>query len=113
MTTINIVQHQENNTHFSFTLMPLFNRVRSNINLTPVSALVTQIMPGFSISFFTLSPKKLNYVLTPDRYVGLPEDEEDFNFVERFTSLKEALEAQIAEENALNKKIRLLRTWLK
>ena len=41
----------------------------------------------------------------PPAYGFLPDDEEDFNFVERFASLKEALEAQIAEEDALNKKI--------
>jgi type I restriction enzyme M protein len=47
----------------------------------------------------------LDYVLTPGRYVGLPDEEDDFDFNERFTSLKAEFEEQLEEEEKLNMQI--------
>jgi type I restriction enzyme M protein len=62
-------------------------------------------IPGFCASVSIDRVKELDYVLTPGRYVGLPDDEDDFNFAERFNGLKAEFAAQLIEEEKLNKAI--------
>ena len=57
---------------------------------------------GFCSSTSISKVADLDYVLTPGRYVGLPDDEDDFDFKERFTNLKLELETQFKEESKLN-----------
>ncbi|KUK66669.1 MAG: N-6 DNA methylase [Parcubacteria bacterium 34_609] len=61
--------------------------------------------PAFCASTPIEKVKELDYVLSPGRYVGLPEEEDDFDFAERFTSLKAEFEEQLKEEEKLNKRI--------
>lgn len=69
------------------------------------AAIQYQDIPGFCASVSLERVKELDYVLTPGRYVGLPDDEDDFNFAERFNALKSEFEAQLVEEEKLNKAI--------
>jgi len=62
-------------------------------------------IPGFCASVTLDRVRELDYVLTPGRYVGLPDDEDDFDFAERFATLRAELESQLQEEEQLNKLI--------
>ena len=60
---------------------------------------------GFCKSVSQDEVKELNFVLTPGRYVGLEEVDDEFDFNERFASLKQELQEQMKEEKILNKRI--------
>ncbi|MDR2436866.1 MAG: type I restriction-modification system subunit M [Endomicrobium sp.] len=57
---------------------------------------------GFCCSVPLERVKELDCVLTPGRYVGLPDEEDDFDFKERFLALKAEFEEQLKEEKRLN-----------
>lgn len=57
---------------------------------------------GFCASVSIERVAELDYVLTPGRYVGLPDEEDEFDFVDRFTALKAEFQSQLEEEAKLN-----------
>ena len=57
---------------------------------------------GFCASVSLERVKELDFVLTPGRYVGLPDEEDDFDFAERFAALQKEFAAQLEEETRLN-----------
>jgi len=65
-----------------------------------------QDVPGFCKSVTLDEIREKDYVLTPGRYIGLAEDEDDFDFTERFSKLKAELDEQMQEEARLNDLIR-------
>jgi len=69
------------------------------------SAPVYKDVKGFCNATSIERVKELDYVLTPGRYVGLADEEDDFDFKERFTNLKAEFEEQLKEESVLNKRI--------
>ncbi len=60
---------------------------------------------GFCKSASLKEVRELNYVLTPGRYVGLEEVEDEFDFKERFSELKKELQEQMKAEQELNQRI--------
>jgi len=60
---------------------------------------------GFCKSVPLAEIAAMDNVLTPGRYIGLPDEEDDFDFTERFAKLQEELELQMKEEVELNKRI--------
>ena len=61
--------------------------------------------PGFCSSASLDRVRELGYVLTPGRYVGMEEVEDDFDFGERFEELRGKLAEQMNEERLLNSEI--------
>jgi len=59
-------------------------------------------IPGFCKSATIEEVADMAYVLTPGRFVGLPDEEEDFDFKERFINLHTKLLQQMDEECRLN-----------
>lgn len=59
-------------------------------------------LQGFCKSVNVEEVRALNYVVSPGRFVGLPDDEDNFDFEERLTSLKSELVKQLKEEASLN-----------
>ena len=64
-----------------------------------------QDIAGFCKSVTKDEVADLDYVLTPGRYVGLEEVEDDFDFKERFNQLQKEFENQLEEEKTLNARI--------
>lgn len=63
-------------------------------------------VPGFCKSATLDEVRELDYVLTPGRYVGLPEEEDDFDFEERVKKLTAELKEQMEESKKLDERIK-------
>ena len=64
-----------------------------------------QDIAGFCNATPVEKVRETDYALSPGRYVGLPDEEDDFDFGARFAELKAEFEAQMSEERQLNKRI--------
>lgn len=62
-------------------------------------------VPAFCASVLIDKVADLDFVLSPGRYVGIAKKEDDFDFVEKFKSLKSEFRKQIKEESRLNQRI--------
>ncbi len=62
-------------------------------------------VPGFCKSATIEEVAALDYVLTPGRYVGLPEEEDDFDYEERIKQLTRELKQQMEESQRLDRAI--------
>jgi len=63
-------------------------------------------IPGFCKSATLDEVRELDYVLTPGRYVGLPEEEDDFDFEERVKKLTAELKEQMEASAKLDERIK-------
>ena len=63
-------------------------------------------IPGFCKCATLDEVRELDYVLTPGRYVGLPEEEDDFDFEERVKKLTVELKEQMEESAKLDERIK-------
>ena len=84
----------------------VLSKIKNTLSKSPLGDLgAYEEVKGFCSAASIERVKELDYVLTPGRYVGLAEEEDDFDFKERFASLKAEFEEQLKEEAVLNERI--------